>query len=361
MVTNTPPADPSAARRNPQGRQSANNPNSVPSSQNQASPLHRAPPNTPVGPAAAGVDTLPVSDNSGPQTTPRSHVRALRVVSPSRGEEGSTATTGHRKGSKKAGAALSIPSDADDESDHEDVVGVPDSSEGDDGDKSSMQRAAHHSLAGIPSTSSNQPANSTLPQNAHDILSRRINLPGTNAGLTTTHPPYLPPAAPAPTPLSTLQTYTTIPGLISLLITPFFQGMFYGLGEGLAKVVMGRYYGVEPVIALGGGPQSKGLERDHRRKPSWIRNLWARFTDRSTTDSDETTQRRELEHANLVAASPLAVEEGWIVSTLSRVFTLVNNAEMASPDTPSPVIAVWTPVTKTWMKRVGNDLPGICV
>ncbi|KAJ3293847.1 hypothetical protein HK104_004145 [Borealophlyctis nickersoniae] len=65
-----------------------------------------------------------------------------------------------------------------------------------------------------------------------------------------------------------LSRYTNLAGFVSLVVTPFFQGMFYGLGEGAAKVFIGRWFGVEPSIALGGVPPA--ARRGLRQAPSEV-------------------------------------------------------------------------------------------
>lgn len=57
---------------------------------------------------------------------------------------------------------------------------------------------------------------------------------------------------------ASLSQYANLRGFVNLVIIPFFQGMFYGLGEGTAKVLLGRWFGVDPLVALGGGKQEKG-------------------------------------------------------------------------------------------------------
>ena len=46
-------------------------------------------------------------------------------------------------------------------------------------------------------------------------------------------------------------TIFTASGLTALVIAPFFQGMFYGLGEGFSKVIIGRWVGLDMYTSLG--------------------------------------------------------------------------------------------------------------
>ncbi|KAJ3301563.1 hypothetical protein HDV03_000675 [Kappamyces sp. JEL0829] len=67
-----------------------------------------------------------------------------------------------------------------------------------------------------------------------------------------------------------LSVYLTYPGLVALTLAPFTQGLFHGLGEGLARVVVGHYWmGMEPYLALGGSRWSA-------RKPT--RSIWSFFS-----------------------------------------------------------------------------------
>ena len=55
---------------------------------------------------------------------------------------------------------------------------------------------------------------------------------------------------PDPSPLSgdTQIGWTVV--IQKTIITPFLQGLFYGLGEGIARIMVGRAVGVDPVSAL---------------------------------------------------------------------------------------------------------------
>ncbi|RKO93789.1 hypothetical protein BDK51DRAFT_35133 [Blyttiomyces helicus] len=48
--------------------------------------------------------------------------------------------------------------------------------------------------------------------------------------------------------------FFTLKGFVHLFIAPFLQGMFYGLGESTARVLVGRYFEVDPAVALGAAP-----------------------------------------------------------------------------------------------------------
>ncbi|KAH6583844.1 hypothetical protein BASA50_010623 [Batrachochytrium salamandrivorans] len=46
--------------------------------------------------------------------------------------------------------------------------------------------------------------------------------------------------------------FFTLKGFINLVVAPFFQGMFHGLGEGIARILVGRWVGIDPLTALAG-------------------------------------------------------------------------------------------------------------
>ncbi|KAI9016996.1 hypothetical protein BC832DRAFT_536381 [Gaertneriomyces semiglobifer] len=54
-----------------------------------------------------------------------------------------------------------------------------------------------------------------------------------------------------------LSQYANVSSMVALVVVPFFQGLFYGLGEGAAKVLIGNYFGLEPIVALGGTRRDK--------------------------------------------------------------------------------------------------------
>ncbi|KAJ3321891.1 hypothetical protein HDV06_003757 [Boothiomyces sp. JEL0866] len=62
---------------------------------------------------------------------------------------------------------------------------------------------------------------------------------------------------PALPPLIEPADYVSVRGAVALFIAPFFQGLFYGLGEGFAKITVGRWVGLDPYIALGGSKTFK--------------------------------------------------------------------------------------------------------
>jgi hypothetical protein len=45
--------------------------------------------------------------------------------------------------------------------------------------------------------------------------------------------------------------YWSFNGFIALFAAPFVQGLFQGLGEGVAKVIVGRWVGMDAYTALG--------------------------------------------------------------------------------------------------------------
>ena len=50
-----------------------------------------------------------------------------------------------------------------------------------------------------------------------------------------------------------LSCYWTVEGIVALTIAPFTQGLFHGLGEGLARIIIGSWWlGFTPYVALGG-------------------------------------------------------------------------------------------------------------
>ncbi|KND01975.1 uncharacterized protein SPPG_02482 [Spizellomyces punctatus DAOM BR117] len=169
--------------------------------QTASSPVHQVPPNTPVTPTPASPGLTAATAPADPSPTILSHPRP---ISPRRTQH-ATRTTHSKRRSK-----FTHPSDADDESD----------------------------VGGTDTDSSAEIESKILPPSASDLLPHN--------GKT-----------------DTLAQYANLRAFVSLVITPFFQGMFYGLGEGTAKVMLGRYFGVDPLIALGGGQQQG--ERKQRR------------------------------------------------------------------------------------------------
>lgn len=49
-----------------------------------------------------------------------------------------------------------------------------------------------------------------------------------------------------------LSEYWTIEGIVALTLGPFTQGLFHGLGEGIARVFVGGLVDLPPYYALGG-------------------------------------------------------------------------------------------------------------
>ncbi|KAI8912891.1 hypothetical protein BC831DRAFT_490602 [Entophlyctis helioformis] len=56
-------------------------------------------------------------------------------------------------------------------------------------------------------------------------------------------------AALAP-PIYDVSFFLSAKGFTNVVLAPFFQGMFHGFGEGIARIVVGRWVGVDPVTAL---------------------------------------------------------------------------------------------------------------
>ena len=54
-----------------------------------------------------------------------------------------------------------------------------------------------------------------------------------------------------------LQLFCTWKGISTMIIGPFFQGLFYGFGEGLAKIYIGYWMGIEPSVVFGGRKGNK--------------------------------------------------------------------------------------------------------
>ncbi|KAI8590730.1 hypothetical protein BDZ88DRAFT_413864 [Geranomyces variabilis] len=79
-------------------------------------------------------------------------------------------------------------------------------------------------------------------------------------------------------PNASLVKYANFKSFVSLVVTPFFQGMFYGFGEGTAKVLIGRWFGIDPLTALGGNPALQ-TDRRRRRKPFDFFGLFGRKRD----------------------------------------------------------------------------------
>ncbi|KAJ3158566.1 hypothetical protein HDU86_002791 [Geranomyces michiganensis] len=67
-------------------------------------------------------------------------------------------------------------------------------------------------------------------------------------------------------PNASLVKYANFKSFVSLVVTPFFQGMFYGFGEGTAKVLIGRWFGIDPLTALGGAQPAHQSQADRRRR-----------------------------------------------------------------------------------------------
>ncbi|KAJ3189260.1 hypothetical protein HDU85_002888 [Gaertneriomyces sp. JEL0708] len=68
-----------------------------------------------------------------------------------------------------------------------------------------------------------------------------------------------------------LSQYANVSSMVALVVVPFFQGLFYGLGEGAAKVLIGNYFGLEPIVALGGTRRDKVDGTRERRGVSMAR------------------------------------------------------------------------------------------
>lgn len=49
-----------------------------------------------------------------------------------------------------------------------------------------------------------------------------------------------------------LDNLWTFSSLSVLVISPFFQGMWYGLGEAIGKIYVGNYFGLDPVLVFSG-------------------------------------------------------------------------------------------------------------
>ncbi|KAJ3092895.1 hypothetical protein HK102_000871 [Quaeritorhiza haematococci] len=96
----------------------------------------------------------------------------------------------------------------------------------------------------ITTSTSTSPIN-LLPPSPSDILNRRDerHLPHSGTG----KPDYLPSNPYEDPSVPPLQKYTK--AAVNLVLMPFFQGMFYGLGEGAAKYIIGKYWS-SPATAL---------------------------------------------------------------------------------------------------------------
>jgi hypothetical protein len=72
-------------------------------------------------------------------------------------------------------------------------------------------------------------------------------------------------------PVKDLSEYWTVSGIITLTLAPFVQGLFYGLGEGIARVFVGEWIGLEPYYALGGRLEpSKAKELKRKSVSEWL-------------------------------------------------------------------------------------------
>jgi hypothetical protein len=45
--------------------------------------------------------------------------------------------------------------------------------------------------------------------------------------------------------------YISFNGFVALVLCPFVQGLFHGLGEGIARIYVGNWVGMAPHVALG--------------------------------------------------------------------------------------------------------------
>lgn len=75
------------------------------------------------------------------------------------------------------------------------------------------------------------------------------------------------------------QTYFGFNGLVQLILTPFFQGLFYGLGEASAKIGIGLYFEIDPIISLCGLPFNTNKEHLYKVKYSNNKNDSNNYTD----------------------------------------------------------------------------------
>eukprot|EP00842_Homolaphlyctis_polyrhiza_P004100 jgi/Hompol1/4691/HPOL_000034-RA len=90
----------------------------------------------------------------------------------------------------------------------------------------------------------------------------------------------------ASAPLS-LSNLLTLSGFVSLLIAPFFQGLAHGLGEGIARILVGRFVGVDPLSALTGRRAAAGASAQSQAAASPQKKkgfLTGMFSSRSSND-----------------------------------------------------------------------------
>lgn len=62
------------------------------------------------------------------------------------------------------------------------------------------------------------------------------------------------------------KTYFGFNGFVQLILAPFFQGLFYGLGEASAKVGIGYWFNIDPLISLCGLPFNSNKEEIYKVK-----------------------------------------------------------------------------------------------
>ncbi|KAJ3110521.1 hypothetical protein HDU96_006507 [Phlyctochytrium bullatum] len=68
---------------------------------------------------------------------------------------------------------------------------------------------------------------------------------------------------------------------VNLFLMPFVQGMFYGLGEGAARIVLFRYWGIQalgPIQKIKGSTsKTDSVDHDAERKPAAKFDIWKFF------------------------------------------------------------------------------------
>ncbi|EGF82363.1 hypothetical protein BATDEDRAFT_86601 [Batrachochytrium dendrobatidis JAM81] len=109
-------------------------------------------------------------------------------------------------------------------------------------------------------------------------------------------------------PIHDPEFFLTFKGITNLVIAPFFQGMFYGLGEGIARIFVGRWVGIDPLTALTGRKRdTQHISRSvrlHSQGPSFLSrwfgwmNVWPNS---SESLSSSPTEALHLQNINACA------------------------------------------------------------
>ncbi|KAI8817895.1 uncharacterized protein EV422DRAFT_508457 [Fimicolochytrium jonesii] len=261
-------------------------------SEDGPSPIHRAPPNTPISPSIPSPTTAAGTPTNTPTNNPPSHAAVVAVETETIelvvGEDGSAEV--------EVITTTSTTAVVDDE--------VPANRSAHRGTNASRPRTAAGGKGGYiesedddidGSDDSYSTDSGHLPNSARDLIPRRRAQQGSNRAPTS--------SASSGTP-QTLSEYFTFNGLITLVITPFFQGMFYGFGEGTAKVVIGRWFGIDPVVALGATRSADRVSKGDEKSRGWDIFGLADFLKRRREGKEDEREKPPTTMATIRATSP---------------------------------------------------------